>query len=276
MILDRQVTELQREWQLDVDGPVTRGRTSVVVPVRTVSGGPAALKVSPPDEGCEQEALALQHWHGDGAALLLRADPHRRALLLERLHPESLTELGDLEACELVAERYGRLHVAAPPRLRRLSAQLDRWRGQLAELPRNAPVPRRLVEQSLAILGAFSSDDRTDGTLVHGDLGYDNVLAGGREPWLVVDPEPLNGDPHFEPAPMLWGRWEEVVASGDARSAVRRRFHTLVDTAGLDEDRARDWAVLRAVLEAVRGCGKAGRDADRTTRCVTVAKAVQE
>ena len=44
---------------------------------------------------------------------------------------------------------------------------------------------------------------------------------------------------------MLWNRWDEVVASGDVRDAVRRRFHTLVDPAGLDEDRAADWVVLR-------------------------------
>lgn len=29
------------------------------------------------------------------------------------------------------------------------------------------------------------------------------------------------------------------------RAAVRRRFHTVVDVAGLDEDRARAWVVVR-------------------------------
>ena len=33
------------------------------------------------------------------------------------------------------------------------------------------------------------------GTLVHGDLHYANVLAADREPWLVIDPQPLSGDP---------------------------------------------------------------------------------
>ena len=42
-------------------------------------------------------------------------------------------------------------------------------------------------------------------------------------------------------------RWSP---SGDVRDAVRRRFHTLVDAAGLDEDRARDWVVVRMVLNA--------------------------
>src|SRR5690348_18108462 len=36
----------------------------------------------------------------------------------------------------------------------------------------------------------------------------------------------LSGDPHYEIAPLLSNRWDEAVASGDLRSAVRRRFHT--------------------------------------------------
>ena len=67
-------------------------------------------------------------------------------------------------------------------------------------------------------------------------------------PWLVIDPKPMSGDPHYEPAPMLWNRFDEY--AGDVRDGVRRRFHTLVDAAGLDEDRARDWVVVRMVINA--------------------------
>ena len=57
------------------------------------------LKLSSPHEEAEHEAVALQAWRGDGAVRLLRADPRRWALLLERLHAdEDLTRVGDLEA----------------------------------------------------------------------------------------------------------------------------------------------------------------------------------
>jgi streptomycin 6-kinase len=137
-------------------------------------------------------------------------------------------------------------------------------------------VPHRLVEQSSAIARDLAGDDATDGLMVHGDLHFDNVLAADREPWLVIDPKPLSGDPHFEPAPMLWNRWDAVVASGDVRDAVRRRFHTVIDTAGLAEDRARDFVVLRLVLNAVGELEKQEPDRDWMTRCITIAKAVQE
>ena len=267
------------EWSLQRDGAPQHGHCSLVQPVRTASGRPAVLKLGFPHDESAHEHLALQHWHGTGAVQLLRADPRRDALLLERLHPESLTEVGDLEACETVAALYGRLHRAPLPQLRRLSTLLVRWREQLAAVPRQAPVPHRLVQQAAGIARDFATDPATDDRLLHGDLHYDNVLAGHREPWLVIDPKPIAGDPHYEPAPMLWNRWDEVVASGDVRDAVRRRFHTLVDTGGLDEHRARDWAVLRVVLNAVWELRDTppGQAPDRhvLTVSVSVAKAVQ-
>src|SRR3546814_17481054 len=47
---------------------------------------------------------------------------------------------------------------------------------------------------------------------------------------------------------MLWNRFDEL--AGDVRDGLRRRFHTIVDAADLDEDRARDWLVLRMVHNA--------------------------
>ena len=273
--LPKLTREIVEEWQLSVEGAVGHGHCSLILPVRTTSGRPAVLKIGFPDRESEHESLALQHWHGNGTVQLLRADPHRNALLLERLHDETLSDVWDLDACEVVAERYARLHIPAPPQLRRLSTELGRWEAQLTALPRNAPVPRRLVEQCLAITGDFLGDDDIDGRLLHADLHYDNVLAADREPWLVIDPKPLSGDPHFEPAPMLWNRWDEVVASGNVRESVRRRFHTIVDTAGLDEDRAKDWAVLRVVLNAVWALAMPAPDDAEVTRSITIAKAVQ-
>jgi streptomycin 6-kinase len=267
---------LVEEWGLQEDGAALHGNCSLLLPVRTTAGRPAMLKLGFPDEESEHEALALQHWHGRGAAQLLRADPRRRALMLERLHPEDLTELWDLEACEVVAGLYTELHVPAPPQLRRLSTQAARWAAELSALPRSLPVPRRLVEQSVAIARQFHSDEETDGVLVHTDLHYFNVLAADRSPWLAIDPKPLSGDPHFEPAPMLWNRWDEVVASGDVRDAVRRRFHAIIDAAGLDEDRARDWVVLRETVNAVDEAVAADPDRAFLTASITIAKAVQD
>ncbi|WP_141013599.1 aminoglycoside phosphotransferase family protein [Nocardioides sambongensis] len=267
--------DLLREWELTLDGAPTHGSCAVVVPVRIRAGGPAVLKVGWPHEEAEHEHLALHHWHGRGAARLLRADPRRFALLLERLHAEDLGDRWDLEACEVVGGLYAQLHIRAPAQLHTLSSSVERWVADLAALPREAPVPRRLVQQAVSIGRDLAVDDDTDGRLIHTDLHYANVLAGDRAPWLAIDPKPLSGDPHYEVAPMLWNRWDEL--AGDVRGGLRRRFHTLVDAAGLDEDRARDWVILRVVVSAMRGIGEAeASPAEDVTTCVTIAKAVQD
>jgi streptomycin 6-kinase len=273
-VLPARTAELVSEWALAPDGPPIAGRLSLVVPV-LAEGRTAVLKVGYPHEEAAQEHLALRYWGGSGAVELLRADPHRFALLMERAGPEDLTERWDLEACEIVGELYGRIHVPAPPQLPTLPTRLARWTEQLRSAP--AALPPRLVEQAISLSTDLAADPACSGTLIHTDLHYENVLAAGREPWLVIDPKPLSGDPHYELAPMLTNRWDEV--AGQVRAAVRRRFDTLVDVAGFDQDRARAWVVVRVVHSAVWAAedgGAGGTDAQEwLTRCVAVAKAVQ-
>ncbi len=275
-------------WELTPEGESWYGFCSLVLPVRTADGTPAALKVGLPDEESEHEHLALQHWHGRGAVRLLRADPGRRAMLLERLGREDLTEQWDVEACEVVAGLYEVLHVRPLPQLRSQSSYVERWLAALRRDAATVPVPRRLVEQALALGAELTAEPAT--AVLHGDLHYANVLRGerGGEPtWLAIDPKPTNGDPHYELEPMLRDRFEEYAApgaSGSVRDGVRRRFHTLVDAAGFDEDRARGWVVVRSVLNAhwaFEDAVRAARplDADErahVTACITIAKAVQD
>lgn len=272
--LPRLVRDVVTEWELTYDGAPLHGNCALVVPVRTRDASPAVLKVSWPHEEEEHEHLALQAWHGNGTVLLYRADPRRHALLLERLDAgRDLLGVDEIEACEIVAGSYRRLHVPALPQLRTLSSYVDRWTTDLAALPRDAPLPRRLVEQAVSLGRSFVADPTSVGTMIHGDLHYENVLAGEREPWLVIDPKPVSGDPHYEVAPLLWNRWDEIVASHDVRGATRRRFHATVDAAGLDEDRARDWVVVRMMHNAMWAL--ADGESDTVTQCVAITKAVQ-
>ncbi len=274
--LPKLAATLLEEWELVSDGEPMSGWTALVLPVRTRDGVSAVLKLVCPGEEEEHEHLALQRWGGNGAVRLLRADPARRAMLLERLHQRDLTEVWDLEACEIVAGLYGRIHVPALPQLRPQTEYVERWSDDLTRLARNAPIPHRLVEQAVSLGRDFVGDPASTGTMIHGDLHYENVLAADREPWLVIDPKPTSGDPHYEVAPLLWNRWEEL--AGDVRGGVRRRFLAVVDAAGLDEDRARDWVIVRMVHNAMWELEDHPDkpDADYLTMCVAIAKAVQE
>lgn len=268
---------LCREWDLRADGPpMAGGIASVVLPVRTSRGEAAALKVGWPHDEAEHEHLALRAWAGNGTVQLLRADPRRFALLLERAEPgHDLHHLPVGEACEVVAGLYARLHRPAIPQLTRLSTHAARWAGTLAELGRGEAVPRRFAEQARSLSETFAADAGTDGTLLHTDLHYFNVLAAEREPWLAIDPKPLSGDPAYEVAPMLWNRWAEVMASGDPRTAILDRMFTLIDGAGLDEDRVRAWVTVRMMVNVQWALAGGADPADWLTRAVTLVKAVQ-
>ncbi|MGH3470935.1 MAG: aminoglycoside phosphotransferase family protein [Nocardioidaceae bacterium] len=279
------VSDILAEWGLTVDGPLAHGYCALVVPVRAPDGRPAVAKFSWPHDEEEHEHIGLKALAGAGAALLYRADPARHVMLLERLHADrDLTSIDVLGACEVVAGLYACIHIAAPAQLRPLTAYVRRWNDDLRRMPRSAPIPRRLVEQAVRLADDLSADPACVGTMIHGDLHYENVLAGDREPWLVIDPKPMSGDPHYEVAPMLWNRWEEAVARDNLRAAIRRRFETIVSSSGLDEERARDWVVVRMVHNAmwsVKDAADQGRGLDREdrewiTRCVALAKAVQD
>jgi streptomycin 6-kinase len=261
-------SQLER-WELRRDGEPIHGSGSMVLPVRTSDGVPAVLKVSSADAGSEHEHLVLRRWGGDGAVRLLSADPPHRALLLERLGSPNLGALPDVDACEVVAGLYRRLHVPALPQLRTLTSFLEQRAGDFDALPRSAPIPHRLVEQAASLSRELAADPASTGTVIHTNLHYENVLASDREPWLAIAPKPMNGDPHYELAPMLWSRWDEL--SGHIRDGVRRRFYTLVDSAGFDEERARACVVVRVVDAAVRELTTAD-----STKYVALAKAVQE
>lgn len=275
------------EWRLEFEGPLWHGFCSLVAPVRGAAGA-AVLKIGLPDDESEHEHLALQRWQGRGAVRLLRADPARRAMLLERLGTTDLSDHWDEEACEVVAGLYGTLHVPPMPQLRDQSSYVARWAGALAADAREVPVPRRLVDQAVALADDLCQEPAT--AVIHADLHYENVLLAERDDaptWVVIDPKPANGDPHYEPAPMLLNRFDELGAAGSVgsvRDQLRRRFHVLVDAAGLDEARARDWVVVRTILDAhwafadARRASRALSTAERehVTRCITVAKAVQD
>lgn len=287
--LPRTVEELLDGWRLEPDGAPLHGECALVLPVRTDDGAEAVLKVGFVDEESRHEHLTLATWDGRGAVRMLRADPARGALLLERAGPTALTSRPVLEACEVVAGLLPLLHVPAPRRLVPLSSLVGRWTEELHALADDLPLPRRLVQQAVSLGRAFAGDPATDGVAVHTDLHDGNVLASRRgdradHRWLAIDPKGVSGDPHYEPAPLLWNRWDEVRAARDVRFAVRRRFHTVVDVAGLEEDRARDWVVVRMLHDALwtvqdardQGRDLTAADRDHLTVCVTVAKAVQD
>ncbi|TPQ22714.1 aminoglycoside phosphotransferase family protein [Streptomyces sporangiiformans] len=237
-------------WALRLDGPAGHGMASLVLPVTRADGTPAVLKLQQVTEDSADAARGLRAWNGNGAVRLLDHDPDTGTMLLERLDAtRSLASVtDDTAATRILAELMARLvAVPAPQGVRRLA---DIAAAMLGQAPRAVPALRDPVEQRLLRTCASAVADLTGEAgdqLLHWDLHYDNILAGQREPWLAIDPEPLAGDPGFDLWPALDSRWESVVASGDVTGTVLRRFDQLTEALGLDRRRASGWTLGRVL-----------------------------
>jgi streptomycin 6-kinase len=261
------LTELLEEWSLSVEGNVRWGVAAVAVPVRSPAG-PAVLKVTWPHHEALTEHLGLRQWDGRGAVRLLRADPRRFALLLERLDPATdLRSLPVDEACGIIGDLLAQLRSPAHPQVPTLSAYAER---QLAKPPPLDLLPRRFVDQARRLATDLTSDPDVEASLLHTDLHYENVLRGTRQPWLAIDPKPTAGDRAFEVAPALWNRTDELGTGSSVRWNLRRRLEVICDHAGIDEDRARAWTIVREVDNATDPT----EGPERTSLAVAVIKAM--
>ncbi|SNY73097.1 aminoglycoside phosphotransferase family protein [Paractinoplanes atraurantiacus] len=257
----RLVAERLAAWDLTVDGPVMNGVVALVVPVQG-PGGAAVLKFQIDDPEHPGEAAALRTWDGDGAVRLLREDPASGALLLERLDSgrDLRSVRDDVHAVQIAAQLLVRLNAyKAPEGVRTLEEIVQ---GMLEFAPVAA---RRLSDpgEGQVLLGCAAAVREAAGDsgdrLLHWDLHYENVLAAQRDEWLAIDPKPLAGDPAFELLPALHNRWDEVLAAGDPRRAVRRRFDAMVEVMGLDRERAVRWTLGRTLQNSLWTIEDGGR-----------------
>ena len=244
----RLLAEAFERWGLVADGPLRTGWTAVVAPVRR-DGEPLVVKVVWRTVDTDGEPLALRTWAGNGAVRLVAALPSDGLLLLERLDPEvDLLGVDADTACTVIGGLLRRLHVPAPPALPTLS---DWSAGWLREAAARDALPRRLVSRAVGLHRDLVADPGCDATLVHGDLHYENVLAGAREAWLAIDPQPRAGHPGWDLHAVLRNRREELGTGAALRWSARHRTELLCDAAGMDEQLARRWTIVRCAIECV-------------------------
>lgn len=230
-------------WKLVVDNEkLSHGDNGVAVPVHR-DGWPLMLKMTWPDDTVAEQALALTLWDGNGSVRLVEAEPERGALLLERLdRSRSLRSLSLERAIPVIAELLRRLAIPSPDSLRTTGSIARQLRHTLPMRWEEAgrPFPVSMVDTVVGLAADLSTDREL--LLVNHDLHYDQVLAGDREPWLVIDPLIVAGMLEYQVAQLLWTRWDEIVEA----PGLRWCMDAVVEAAGLDASLARSWAVLRA------------------------------
>jgi len=261
--LPEMVEELAAQWGLELGEPFEPGgNCSWVAPGVDRDGREIVLKVAWQHTESLHEAEGLAALGGQGAVEVfafehLASSPlgggpdgaaDTTAMLLERCHPG--TELRGRPEAEQHVVVTGLLRsvwaVDLPPDhpFRPLSVMADDWVAR-AEA-RLAADPRRL-DAGLARdgLARFRELSRTGATeaLLFTDLYAGNVLSGERRPWLLIDPKPYVGDPHYDVLQHLLNCDESL------RADPIGLLTEVADLAELDAERVRQWLFARCVQE---------------------------
>ena len=240
--LPHQIDDLCARWQLSINGKPMSGFLGLVIPVQR-GNQQLALKVAWRDVSVASEAAALRRWRGDGAVRLVEYDIAQQALLLERLNADrTLDDVLLSEALVIAGRLYHRLAVEPPegirPQAEIVAEMVHNMTQRHVQFGRN--IPPAWFDKTLNLAHDLAQPTRP--LLINYDLHYGNVLAGEREPWLVIDPKVIAGDKAFGIAQLLWCRFEPHEAD-----TVLDRLDRLIDSAELDPQKAYAWALIRTV-----------------------------
>jgi len=250
------VEDLARRWSLDVSRPFQPGGgASWVAPARDAGGRRLALKVGWPHDEALHEAEGLRAWDGRGAVRLLDAlvVGQTSALLLELCEPGTpLSQvLPPLQQDAVVAGLLRRLWIEPPADhpFRSLESMCHRWSEEFdgkypVAAARKPPLDPGLARAGIELFRSLPGTAQRC-VLLSTDLHPDNVLAAGREPWLVIDPKPYVGDPTYDPLQHMLNFPERLAV--DPVNFTER----MADLCDLDGERLRLWLFARCVQESL-------------------------
>lgn len=243
------IAALEQAWGIRASTAFDHpGVASWVAPVECEDGSGAVLKLGFPSDEARWEAEALRWLAGRGAVRLWRVSEDGFALLIERCLPgTNLWALEEAEADAVAAALLPRLWREPEPTgpFLTVTGLVAQWLSSLAQTATGRFGPER-VAHALA-LGESLAASQPRRVLLHGDFHPANVLAAQREPWLVIDPKPLIGDPAYDLAQWLSNRYDAARASADPVAAFRRQITRFATALTLDPARIAGWAVVKSV-----------------------------
>jgi len=246
------VAEFAAKWSLTVRPPFPILSYNYVTPVIGPSGEALVLKLGVPHPELWSEIDALRDFDGRGAVRLIDADRERGVLLLEHALPgEPLAMLPDDEAqIAALVVVMRRLWQPLPPghpfrKVSDLARGFDRLRATFDG--GYGPFPLAQIDRAWGLFRELAAGDEP--TLIHGDLNPGNVLRGGREPWLAIDPKGYVGNPLFDTATFL-NDPSPGLDEATQRRTQARRVALLAEALGVARGDILAWAEAHAVLSA--------------------------
>jgi streptomycin 6-kinase len=249
------VADLETEWSVSVKQCYPHASEAFVAEARLDDGTPAVLKLLIPQDSttARHEITMLRLARGRGCVALLRDDPGRGALLLERLG-SSLYELGRPLAQRLEILVATVSTVWRPAAGSGLPTGADKAR-QLIDFVTTQwelldhPCTEAAVEHALACAARRSNaHDDERAVLVHGDVHQLNALqVPGQATFKLIDPDGLLAEAECDLGALMRNDPMELL-DGDPWA----RAYWLANRCGLDATAIWEWGVVERVTSGLR------------------------
>ena len=248
------VASLEHDWSIAVGDAYTDSTEAFVAKATCEDGTPAVLKLLVPRSGdaAANEITVLRLTRGEGCVRLLRDDPARGALLLERLG-RSLYELGLPigRRHEILCSTVANVWRPAPESGLPTGAEKGRWLADFIvstweELNRSCS--ERAVDHAIACAErrvVAHRDERA--VLVHGDVHQWNALEA-EDGFRLVDPDGLLAEPEYDLGIIMR---EDPLDISDSDPHERARW--LAARTGLDATAIWEWGVVERVSTGLLG-----------------------
>jgi streptomycin 6-kinase len=248
------VASLEQDWGITVGDAYRDSTEAYVARAAREDGTQAVLKLIVPRDGdaAENEIAVLRLTDGEGCVRLLRDDPVRGALLLERLG-RSLYELAlpIRRRHEILCSTAARVWRSAPGSGLPTGAEKSRWLADFItatweEL--DHPCSERAIDHAIACAtrrGDAHHDERA--VLVHGDVHQWNALEAP-DGFKLVDPDGLLAEPEYDLGIIMR---EDPLEVSDSDPYERARW--LAERTGLDLTSIWEWGVVERVSTGLLG-----------------------
>lgn len=248
------LVEYGRRWSLRPLPPFNGLTYNYVTPVLRADGSPAVLKAGVPGGEFRAGIEFLRLCAGVGAVRLLEADAERCVMLMERAEPGiPLARLEDDDAATAIGADVMR-ELWRPAPASHPFPTVARWLRAFARVREmhggaSGPLPEAALARAEGLgreLLASAPYER----LMHGDLHHDNIVSAEREPWLIIDPKGLVGDPGYETGPFINNPYGRMETWPDPARNFARRADILAERLSYPRDRIIAWGFTQAVLSA--------------------------
>jgi len=125
-----------------------------------------------------------------------------------------------------------------------------------------------LVQRAIGVAQHLLSTPR-DTTLLHGDIHHQNILQGGEQGWVTIDPKGLIGERGYDVATWMLNPWG-IGERRDVADIMTARLDLFSRELGIDRQRLAQWAFVHSVLSmcwTLEDDGVAGQDFAGRIRC---------